>query len=78
MRNVRIVLLALHRILGEDTAFQRDGGGCPVVTRHRIGEGNDKVELPDVHQTAIGASQHLLRCIVHRNGCRIGQVPEPA
>lgn len=74
--DVGIVLLALHRILGKDTAFQCYGGCRPVIRCHRVGKGNDKVEFPDVHQAAVSRAQHLLGGIVHRYGCRIGKVPE--
>lgn len=77
MRNIRIILLTLHRILREDTAFQRNCGRCPVITRHRISERDNQIKLTDIHQTAIGRTQHLLRGIIHCDGCRIGQIPKP-
>ena len=77
MNDICIILLALHAVLAEDTAFQRDGGGRPVVAGHRVGERDDQVELSDVHQTAVGRAQGLLRGIVHRDARRIGNVPEP-
>lgn len=54
MNDICIILLALHAVLAEDTAFQRDGGGRPVIAGHRVGERDDQVELSDVHQTAVG------------------------
>lgn len=76
MHDIGIVLLALHAVLAENTAFQRDGGCCPVIAGHRVGERDDQVELSDVHQTAVGLAQGLLRGIVHRDARRVGDVAE--
>ena len=76
MRDIGVVLAALHTVLAEDTAFQRDGGGRPVVAGHRVGERDDQVELSDVHQTAVGRAQGLLRGIVHRDARRVGDVAD--
>ena len=76
MHDIGIVLLALHAVLAEDTTFQRDGGGRPVIAGHRVGERDDQVELSDVHQTAVGRAQGLLRGIVHRDARRVGDVSE--
>ena len=67
--DVRVILLRLQAVLGEDTTLESYGSRCPVIRCHRVGKRDDKVELTNLQQRSIDRTQELLRSVVHSDGC---------
>ena len=76
MGDVRVILLRLQAVFGEDTTLESYGSRCPVVRCHRVGKRDDKIELTNLQQRSIDRTQELLRSVVHSYGCRVCDVSE--